>query len=1058
YLGLNYPAADIPRQARELFHSSSLRLIPDVDYVPSALAAGKDAPSVDLGRSALRSVSPVHIEYLKTMGVRASLVSALVVEGCLWGLLACHQVSGAKYFSPDVVETLEWLCQDIAALIEVTLIRQRQERAQDLARRRRNLAEVLRTSDFKTLMRPGNAEELLAVVGADGFALVTNQRIQTTGGTPSTECIRDLQRSRRRQEKDQTLFASDSLSRDLGKGDAEDGVAGAIFVSVGERPDVSLIWFRNERRHAVRWAGDPEQAHQADETGRISPRKSFAQFLENVRGQCLAWTPEELASAAELGTLIRIELLRKSVALAESAMMTMPEHLAVLDDQGMIVAVNSAWEQFAEENDAPDLAKNSIGLNYRDVCLGLDGAEGPEAWAGIEAVLDKRLERFTLDYPCHSATEQRWFQMNVAPLTPPGEGVMVVHRNLTQRKLAEIDLSAERARLHALLENVPDLVWLKDLEGRYVSCNPEFEKFFGAKEAEITGRTDFDFVDWDLAGSFRQKDTEALAADKPVINEEWITYASDGHRALLETIKSPVRDEAGNILGILGIARDITERQLARQALQQREHDLAEAQRIAHLGSWTRDVATKETIWSDEVYRIFGFSRRQHLRSYADFIAVLHPDDREAVVAAYLGSLAEGGKYDTQYRVVSPSTGEVKWCHSRCDHQRDDQGRAIRSVGTILDITEGKRLEEQLINDKKIIQSSEEQMSLSQHIGGTGSWIYTVEDAGILPSANNFSLFGMKQEVKNYFLDDFLEYVPDRDRVRQTLIAAIRDKRAYEDEFTVIPADGSDPKIIHAIGKLEKDAGGNVVSVLGFIQDITKIRKIEEALKHSNAELEQFAYVASHDLRQPLRMVSQYLEIIGKQLGPELDDNLKRYFGYAIGGAMKMDRLIIELLQYSRTGKSAESVPVCLGQTVSDALGNLMMPVRESGAQISVADDMPTVTGDQMELTRLFQNLIGNAVKYRTPDRPPKVAIDWRRQARQYLVWVKDNGIGIAPADRERAFQIFQRLVPKDAYEGSGIGLSICKKIVELHGGKIWIESDLGVGSTFFMTFPAGTG
>jgi len=167
-----------------------------------------------------------------------------------------------------------------------------------------------------------------------------------------------------------------------------------------------------------------------------------------------------------------------------------------------------------------------------------------------------------------------------------------------------------------------------------------------------------------------------------------------------------------------------------------------------------------------------------------------------------------------------------------------------------------------------------------------------------------------------------------------------------------------------------------------------------------------------------------------------------------------MDSLIVGLLEYSRTGKSGDKMAVPLAEAVADAMVNLTVAIREADAEISVAEGLPTVTGHVTELIRLFQNLIGNAVKYRAPGRAPKVEVGCRRQGHQWLIWVKDNGIGIAPEDHERAFGIFQRLVAQDAYEGTGIGLAVCKKIVEHHGGHIWIESEPGAGSTFLMTFP----
>jgi len=249
---------------------------------------------------------------------------------------------------------------------------------------------------------------------------------------------------------------------------------------------------------------------------------------------------------------------------------------------------------------------------------------------------------------------------------------------------------------------------------------------------------------------------------------------------------------------------------------------------------------------------------------------------------------------------------------------------------------------------------------------------------------------------------------------------------------------------------LDRDGG---TSLWGFI-NISERKALEISLLSINAELEQFAYVASHDLRQPLRMVTSYLDIIKRRLGSQLDDELEKYLGFAVDGAKRMDRLIIDLLEYSRTGNSAGTVLVALGKAIADATLNLAVAIREATATVSTANQMPSIIGDPTEIMRLFQNLIGNAIKYRSPDRLPKVEIGWESRSNVIVVWVKDNGMGIAPENCERAFKIFQRLVPKDAYEGSGIGLAVCKKIVEHSRGKIWIESEVGLGSTFFMKFP----
>jgi PAS domain S-box-containing protein len=251
------------------------------------------------------------------------------------------------------------------------------------------------------------------------------------------------------------------------------------------------------------------------------------------------------------------------------------------------------------------------------------------------------------------------------------------------------------------------------------------------------------------------------------------------------------------------------------------------------------------------------------------------------------------------------------------------------------------------------------------------------------------------------------------------------------------------------------DSRGAITHYLGVKEDITDRKRIAEELVRSHAELEQFAYVASHDLRQPLRMVSSYLQLIEKKLGPALDGDLKEFMGFALGGARRMDQLIVSLLDYSRTGRSGEPHShVDLNEVIRESCLNLEVAIADAKAEIHVAPGFPAIEGHWVELVRLFQNLIGNAVKYRHPERLPHIDLTFMQEGREWIIAVKDNGMGMDPKDHKRAFAIFQRLVSSEQYEGTGIGLSVCKKIVEHHKGRIWIESALGEGCCFYVALP----
>jgi len=246
-----------------------------------------------------------------------------------------------------------------------------------------------------------------------------------------------------------------------------------------------------------------------------------------------------------------------------------------------------------------------------------------------------------------------------------------------------------------------------------------------------------------------------------------------------------------------------------------------------------------------------------------------------------------------------------------------------------------------------------------------------------------------------------------------------------------------------------------------FIHDISsRIRAKEDMektaaeLKRSNEELEQFAYIASHDLQEPLRMVASYTQLLERRYADKMDATAREFIGYAVDGARRMQQFITGLLRYSRVGtETRESEGVALDEVFENAKANLRIAIEESGAAVE-ARDLPVVLGDPRQLTQLFQNLIGNALKFRKPGVAPRIEVWAERDGESWKVSVRDNGIGLDPKFAERVFVIFQRLHTREEYEGTGLGLAICKKIVERHGGRIWVESKEGEGATFTFTLP----
>jgi len=272
--------------------------------------------------------------------------------------------------------------------------------------------------------------------------------------------------------------------------------------------------------------------------------------------------------------------------------------------------------------------------------------------------------------------------------------------------------------------------------------------------------------------------------------------------------------------------------------------------------------------------------------------------------------------------------------------------------------------------------------------------------------------------------------------------------------------DGTSLPVEYSAYPITDPAGAVTGAVVAFT-DITKRREAERklkeaslALERSNKELEQFAYVASHDLQEPLRMVGSFVQLLARRYQDKLDSDANEFIGYAVDGAAQMQALISDLLAYSRVGTRGKPFePTDCGTILQRALNNLQVAITESGAAVT-HDPLPTVMGDTTQLTQLFQNLIGNAIKFRRPGQAPQVHVGVRRRDSEWLFAVRDNGIGIDAQFTDRIFQIFQRLHARDEYPGTGIGLAVCKKIVERHGGRIWVESEPGKGSTFFFVLP----
>jgi PAS domain S-box-containing protein len=469
------------------------------------------------------------------------------------------------------------------------------------------------------------------------------------------------------------------------------------------------------------------------------------------------------------------------------------------------------------------------------------------------------------------------------------------------------------------------------------------------------------------------------------------------------------------------------------------------------VGTWSWNVVENSLVWDDYIHPLFGLEPKTFPGRFEDLLHLAHPDDREHVSEVVAKTLEQDAPYDTEYRAVWPD-GTVRFLASRGKVYRDAAGTPTRMTGVSWDVTDHKRAEELNQQLAAIIESASDAI-----IGKSLD--------GIIGSCNPAAarLFG-------YRADEFIGrpamlLVPeDRwEEEPQAVERLLRGEHVEPFESIRRRNGGALIPVSLRISPI-KNASGRIIGASTIVRDITeqklaeqRLHKLLGDLERSNRELEQFAYVASHDLQEPLRMISSYTQLLEQRYSDKLDDDAREFINYAVDGARRMQRLISDLLEFSRVstrGRRLEAMDA--NEVLGTVRVNLSAAIEDADALVTNGE-LPTVMGDRTQLSQLLQNLIGNAIKFRGAT-SPHVHIAAAERADEWVLTVTDNGIGIAPEYFDRIFVIFQRLHAAADYPGTGIGLAVCKRIVERHGGRIWVESQPGNGTTFSFSIPKSNG
>jgi PAS domain S-box-containing protein len=485
------------------------------------------------------------------------------------------------------------------------------------------------------------------------------------------------------------------------------------------------------------------------------------------------------------------------------------------------------------------------------------------------------------------------------------------------------EMQSVQRKYDRLLQSTPDAMLFVGRNARIVLANQQVEKLFGYSNEELVGKDLHVLIPERFRGRHRNNVASYFSdpRTRPMGTRLQIYgLRKDGAEFPADISLSPLEAERG--LLVIAAIRDITDRKQAeREAAEGQKLRLA--QEVARIGTYEWDIQTDVMRWTPEMEALYGLQPGGFGKTYAEWVRLIHPDDRPQTEEALRRSLQQG-TLETEFRAVWPD-GTVRWLAARGVVFKNGDGTPRRLVGVNIDITERRKTEEDMA-------------------------------------------------------------------------------------------------------------------------------RLLSELQRSNKELEQFAYIASHDLQEPLRMIASYVQLLEQKYKGRLDEKADKYIYFAVDGALRMQNLIEALLAYSRvTTRGAPFDPVDTNLVFTHVVVNLSAVIKENHAVVT-KDPLPTVRGDEAQLAQLFQNLIGNAIKFRKPDTPPLVHVSAKKARKQWAFSVRDNGIGMEAKYFDRIFQIFQRLHTHAEYPGTGIGLAICKRIVERHGGRIWLESAPGEGTTFFFT------
>ncbi|MGE5457891.1 MAG: sensor histidine kinase, partial [Methanococcaceae archaeon] len=496
-------------------------------------------------------------------------------------------------------------------------------------------------------------------------------------------------------------------------------------------------------------------------------------------------------------------------------------------------------------------------------------------------------------------------------------------------------------------------------------------------------------------------------------------------------------------------------RRSAEEALRESENKYKELVENARSIILKIDTTGRFTFFNEFAQEFFGFRNEEIIGKTATETILPEMESTGKNLVEFANDLyKDPDRYSININENIKKNGERVWVEWHNKSLFDKTGNRTGHISIGIDITQRKKSEEAL-------KAAREKLDLSLENANIGLWEWDLKSNEVIWDERLEKMFGLEPGSfdRRYVTFEQLVNEEDLSHIRKAINKSIEKDIPLQTVFRTKPIKDK-TKYINSKAIIKKDQTGRPVLFSGVCSDVTDLKeetdrtiiKLNEELLRSNKELENFAYVASHDLQEPLRMISSFTQLLSHQYKEELDEKAREYIDYAVEGSKRMYELINGLIAYARIHtKGGSFTRVDINDVLEVVTKNLSVVIAERKAVLKI-DKLPVIVADRNQMIQLFQNLIVNGIKF-SPD-PPRIYISSKIKSTRYLFSIRDEGMGIESQYFERIFLIFQRLLPKNQFEGTGIGLAICKRIIERHGGKIWVESQPGKGSTFFFTIP----